>query len=63
MTVLDQAAPAVPVPALLTRLLLLVLAGLLFAVGWSAGRVVRAASWCAAAVQVGWDDARRAGGG
>ncbi|MEU1810963.1 hypothetical protein [Micromonospora aurantiaca (nom. illeg.)] len=63
MTVIDQAAPAVPLSTLLARLLLLALAGLLFAVGWGAGTVARAASWCAAAVRVGWDDARRAGGG
>jgi hypothetical protein len=46
----------------LGRLLLTVIAGLLFAVGWAAGRtvtgVVLAVLWSAAAVKVGYREAR-----
>lgn len=42
------------------RLLLTLVAGLLFAVGWSAGAAFRALVWCAVAVKVGWQDGRKA---
>jgi len=45
------------------RLVLTVLAAVLFAVGWSAGKVVTvvggALVWSFAAVKVGWNDGRR----
>jgi hypothetical protein len=40
------------------RLLLTVLAALLYAVGWTAGLVSLLVVWCFTAVAVGWDDAR-----
>ena len=43
----------------LTRLLLVVPAAVLFALGWSAGRIANVASWCWSALGVGWDSARR----
>ncbi len=46
----------------LGRALLTVLAAVLFALGWLAGRAVTGAVavtlWCAAAVALGWRDAR-----
>jgi len=40
------------------RLLLTLVAGLLYVTGWVAGMVVRALVWCWSAMAVGWDDAR-----
>lgn len=48
-------------PGLLIRLLATVLAGLLFAVGWTAGRTVRSVLWCATAIRLGWGDGRGPG--
>lgn len=45
------------------RLLLTVLAGLLFAVGWLLGRVWLAFAWTLAAVKVGWREGRTASDG
>jgi hypothetical protein len=45
------------------RTVLTILAGVLFAAGWLAGKTLAVAwsgcAWCLAAVKVGWDDARR----
>lgn len=60
MTVLDRPTP--PPLALVGVLLGTVLAALLFAAGWSASKLVLAVLWCAAAIRLGWDDARHAGG-
>lgn len=43
------------------RALLLLLAAVLFALGWTAGIVVRGMLWTVAALRVGWRDAMRAG--
>ena len=43
------------------RVLLTLLAALLYALGWAAGLVAVAAVWCWSAMAVGWDDARRLG--
>jgi hypothetical protein len=62
VTVLDRpvAASWRPVHFVLT-MLATVFAALLFAAGWTASKVVQAAVWCAAAVRLGWDDARAGG--
>lgn len=39
---------------------MLVFAALLFALGWLAGKVTVVVVWCAVAVRVGWQDARKA---
>ena len=41
------------------RLLLTVIAALLYVVGWVAGKVSLMLGWIWSAVSVGWDDARR----
>lgn len=41
------------------RTLLTVIAGLLFGLGWIAYKTWFVACWCAAAVKVGWQEARR----
>lgn len=40
------------------RLLLTVIAAVLYALGWCAGLVSLLAVWCFTALAVGWDDAR-----
>ena len=40
------------------RLLLTLVAALLYAVGWCAGLVSLLAVWCWSALAVGWDEAR-----
>lgn len=40
------------------RLLLTLLAALLYALGWAAGLLGIAVLWCWSAMAVGWDDAR-----
>jgi hypothetical protein len=40
------------------RLLLVVIAALLYAIGWAAGLVAVVVVWCWSAMAVGWDDAR-----
>lgn len=46
----------------LLRLLLLVIGGFFWVLGWSARRIVwPALTWIAAAVRVGWEDAHRSG--
>lgn len=40
------------------RLLLTVVAALLYALGWAAGVVSLLVVWCFTALAVGWDDAR-----
>lgn len=40
------------------RLLLTVIAALLYAIGWVAGVVSLLVVWCFTALAVGWDDAR-----
>lgn len=42
----------------LIRFLLVILAGVLFATGWIAGRIANGALWCWSALAVGWDSAR-----
>jgi hypothetical protein len=42
------------------RVVLLLVAAVLFALGWVAGKTVTVAVWCAVAVRVGWQDARKA---
>lgn len=50
--------------AKLVHLLLLVLGGTLYSVGWIARRAVWPATcWCGRAVKLGWQDARRRDGG
>lgn len=48
------------------RMLLTLLAGVLFAVGWSVAKLVGvlwlSVAWSAAAVKVGWQDARKTTG-
>lgn len=45
------------------HLALLVIGGTLYGIGWIARRAVwPALVWCAAAVRLGWQDARRRGG-
>lgn len=62
MTVLDRPRPVAP-GVLLLRLVATMLAALLFAAGWTTAKVLLAAVWCVTAVRLGWDDARRPGGG
>ena len=38
------------------------LAAVLYALGWLAGKVSLAATWCWAAMAVGWDEARGGAG-
>lgn len=38
-------------------MLMLVLAAVLYALGWVAGKMTLAAVWCWSAVLVGWDEA------
>lgn len=65
MAVISQPAPR-PLVARTAlapgRLIVWMVAAVLFAVGWSASTVVLAVVWCGAAVRVGWDDARRVRG-
>jgi hypothetical protein len=42
----------------LVRLLLTVIAAVLYALGWVAGAVSLLVVWCWTALAVGWDDAR-----
>ncbi len=47
----------------LVRLLLVAIGGLFWVLGFTARRVLwPALVWCAAAVKLGWEDGRRAGG-
>ena len=62
MTVLARQAPAVPSAVRLVRLVAIVLAGLLFTIGWTAGHLVQAAFWAATAVRLGYEDAHPSGG-
>lgn len=57
-----EAARIDPGAALLAlgRLLLLVLAAVLFAAGWLAGRTLAATVWACAAIRLGWQEGRRA---
>lgn len=59
MTVLNRSAA----PARLTplRLVAVILAGLLFAAGWTTAKAGLFALWCVTAVRLGWDDALRSG--
>ena len=41
------------------RILLTVLAAVLYVIGWVAGKVSLMFGWAWSAVSVGWDDARR----
>lgn len=43
------------------RLLLTVIAAVLYAIGWCAGAVSLLVVWCWTALAVGWDDARNLG--
>lgn len=73
MAFLDSVLQRVPVDRITVearrvefrRVVLTVLAGLLFGMGWAAYRVVAAAwlvlAWCAVAVKVGWVEARSGG--
>jgi hypothetical protein len=45
------------------RTLLTLFAGLFFVIGWVAGRTWGAVAWSAAAVKVGWQEARKPPGG
>lgn len=42
----------------LFRFPLMILAGVLYAIGWLAGLIADAAVWCWSAMAVGWDSAR-----
>lgn len=44
----------------LGRLLLTLVAGLFWLIGWVAGKAALAVVWCAVAVKVGWQEARTA---
>jgi hypothetical protein len=44
----------------LIRFLLVILAGLLYAAGWVAGRIANVVLWCWSGLAVGWDSAREA---
>ena len=47
----------------LLRFVLLAIGGVFWAIGWTARRAVwPALVWCGAAVKLGWEDGRRAGG-
>ena len=43
------------------RLLLTLIAGLFYLIGWVAARFFFALAWCGAAVKVGWQEGRRTG--
>lgn len=43
----------------LLRLLLTIIAAVLYAIGWAAGKVSLVTGWAWDAVAVGWDDARK----
>jgi hypothetical protein len=42
------------------RVLLTLLAGVFYLAGWAAGKAAMAVVWCAVAVKVGWQEARKA---
>ena len=42
----------------LGRLLLTLIAGLFWAIGWTVGKLALGVVWCAVAVKVGWQEAR-----
>jgi hypothetical protein len=42
----------------LGRTLLTLLAGFFYVLGWLAGKAIGGLAWCAAAVKVGWQEAR-----
>ncbi|MBO0813679.1 MAG: hypothetical protein J2P30_00780 [Actinobacteria bacterium] len=61
MTALDAiTAEARAHPVRPGRAVLTVIAAVLIGIGWTAASVCFAASWCGAAVKLGWRDARAA---
>lgn len=67
MTVLDQ-VPLERISAQarqvhVGRLLLTVLAGFFYAVGWTAAKVVLGVVWCCVAMKIGFQEGRKAAGG
>lgn len=61
MTSMTRPAPPPPVLLLVLRAVATVVAVLLFCAGWTVGKLIQAGSWTAAAVRLGFDDARRPG--
>lgn len=46
----------------MTTLVAMVLAAVLYAIGWLVGLLSIPCNWCMGALRVGWNDARRRGG-
>ena len=43
----------------MVKLALMLVAAILYAMGWTAGMIALGSLWCWSAMAVGWDDARR----